>query len=170
MNRVFKFISVIFKMVSAGFLFAIVIVVVLQVFFRYVAHIVVPWTEEAARYLCIWMVFTGAVYAVAHDNHLKISFFQDKAAPKLKKLLVLFSYFVMALFSLIILLGSIHLIQQNWKQLAVTFPLSIAVLYVPLTIFATISLPLLVYLFAARIASPKNGRNSDLESDRGLRE
>ena len=64
MKKVYKVIADSFEYTSTFFLLCILIVVILQVFFRYVAEIVVPWTEELARYLCIWMVFMGATAAV----------------------------------------------------------------------------------------------------------
>ncbi len=100
MKKIHQFLSNIFELLSAGFLLCVAITVVLQVFFRYVARIVVPWTEEAARYFCIWMVFTGAVVAIAQDNHIKITFLIDRIPEKGKHLLVLFSYVVIVLFTL----------------------------------------------------------------------
>lgn len=160
MDRYHKFVSGLFQAVSAGFLVIVMVVVVLQVFFRYVAQIVVPWTEEASRYLCIWMVFTGAVFGIAEDSHIKVTFLQDKAAPVLRHLIVLFSYLVMALLNSIILAGSLRLILQNWRQLAVTFPVSVAALYAVLTLFSAVSLPLIVYLFWMRAAELRRGENS----------
>lgn len=150
MDRYHKTVSGLFQAASAAFLVIVLVVVVLQVFFRYVLQSIVPWTEEAARYLCIWMVFCGAVFGIAEDSHIKVTFLQDKAPPVLRRLIVLFSYLVMALLNIIILAGSLRLIQQNWKQLAVTFPVSVAALYAALTLFAAVSLPLIVYLFWLR--------------------
>lgn len=151
MKKIHQFLSNIFELLSAGFLLCVAITVVLQVFFRYVARIVVPWTEEAARYFCIWMVFTGAVVAIAQDNHIKITFLIDRIPEKGKHLLVLFSYVVIVLFTIIVFLGSIQLVQLNWGQEAVTFPVSVGVLYLAITVFSGVSLLLMIFLMWNRL-------------------
>lgn len=161
MKKIHEFLSNVFELLSAGFLLCVVITVALQVFFRYVARIVVPWTEEAARYFCIWMVFMGAIVAIARDNHIKITFLQDRIPKRGKHVLVLFSYVVVVLFTIIIFLGSIQLIQLNWGQEAVTFPLSVGVLYLALTVFSGVSLLLMIFLVWNRLKAFLSGRNDD---------
>ena len=45
-----------------------------QVFSRYVIHASVPWTEEVARYLLIYLTFVGAAVAVREHTHLRVDF------------------------------------------------------------------------------------------------
>ena len=72
-----KRLSALFETVAMVFLAGILVTVCLQVFFRYVAGIVAPWTEEATRYLGIWMVFMGATAAVAQGSHIAVSALVD---------------------------------------------------------------------------------------------
>jgi TRAP-type C4-dicarboxylate transport system permease small subunit len=134
MKKAYQVIADSFEYTSTFFLLCILIVVILQVFFRYVAQIVVPWTEELARYLCIWMVFMGATAAVAKSAHIQVTFIIDRVPNKIRNVFDLFSLVVVFLFNLIVFLGSIQLVQMNWGQQAVTFPASIGVLYLSITI------------------------------------
>ena len=134
MKKLYQIISSIFENISTIFLVCILITVILQVFFRYVARIVVPWTEEFARYLCIWMVFMGAVAAIAKETHIRVTFIIDRIPVRVRHVFELFSYSVVFLFNLIIFLGSIQLIELNWGQQAVTFPVSVGVLYLAITV------------------------------------
>jgi TRAP-type C4-dicarboxylate transport system permease small subunit len=108
------------------------------------------------------MVFMGAIVAIARDNHIKITFLVDRIPPKGKHGLVLFSYSVVVLFTLIVLFGSIQLVQLNWGQEAVTFPISVGVLYLALTVFSGVSLILMIFLVWNRlkILLKKSGNSS----------
>lgn len=151
MRKLSKIISHSFETVSAVFLVCVLVTVILQVFFRYVARIVVPWTEEAARYFCIWMVFMGAAAAVAQEAHIKITFLVERVPKLAMHLLSLLSYCVVFLFNVIILLGSIQLVKLNWGQEAVTFPISVGVLYLAITVSSATILILLIFIIAERL-------------------
>ena len=151
MKKLYAFVSGFFESSSTLFLVGILVVVILQVFFRYVARIVVPWTEEFARYLCIWMVFMGAVAAMAKEAHIRVTFIIERIPEKVRNGLELFSYAVVFVFNLIIFLGSIELIQLNWAQEAVTFPVSVGVLYLAVTVSSFFVMLFLLVLFYRRI-------------------
>jgi len=146
-DKIMSYISNLFELLSAGFLVCILFTVVLQVFFRYIIRITVPWTEETARYLCIGMVFIGVVALVAQANHIKITFILNRVPKKINYLLSLLAYICTLIFNVIVLLGSIHLVRLNWEQQAVTLPISVGVLYLTVGIssfFILILLPFLI--------------------------
>lgn len=59
--------------VSVVILFvAMTITVLVQVFFRYVVQSPLRWTEEAARYLMIWLVLLGSGVAMRNKAHLQV--------------------------------------------------------------------------------------------------
>ncbi|MCG8548645.1 MAG: TRAP transporter small permease [Alphaproteobacteria bacterium] len=129
------------------------ITVFLQVVFRYVIGIAVPWTEELARYLCVWMVFLGAAAVAARDEHIKVLFLLDRLTPRGRDALLLATFALCAAFDVIVLLGSIRLVQLNWGQLATTLPVSVGVLYLSLLLFASFSLLFFMRLILRKAAS-----------------
>ena len=54
---------------TAGFL----VVVSLQVFYRFVLELPFVWSEEAARYLFVWAAFLGAAVAIGRREHFSIT-------------------------------------------------------------------------------------------------
>jgi len=146
MNR---WLSLAFEILATVFLVGVLTTVVLQVFFRYVAGWVVPWTEEATRYLGIWMVFMGALAAVVQGSHIAVTVLVDRLPGRLRRWLERGNALVTFVFLLIVFFGALQLIRLNWEQEAVTFPVSVAILYVAVAVFAGGSLPVLL----ARIAS-----------------
>jgi TRAP-type C4-dicarboxylate transport system permease small subunit len=51
---------------------AVAVLTVLQVFARYVLGDPLPWTEEAARYAFIWLIFTGMVISLHRGTHASV--------------------------------------------------------------------------------------------------
>lgn len=49
-----------------------VVVVFLQVVFRFVIRSSLPWSEELARYLMVWIVFLGASIGVKRKSHIGV--------------------------------------------------------------------------------------------------
>lgn len=56
----------------------LLLVLFLQVFTRYVVNDPFSWTEEAARYLYVYIVFLGASAAVSDRSHVAIGFLAAK--------------------------------------------------------------------------------------------
>lgn len=57
---------------AAGFLSLVVIVVLVGVVARYVLNISLPWSEEVARLLLVWLTFLGAAAATAQRSHIRV--------------------------------------------------------------------------------------------------
>jgi TRAP-type C4-dicarboxylate transport system permease small subunit len=153
MRRLYNILSNCFENLSSIFLAGVLLAVVLQVFFRYVAGIPVPWTEESARYLGIWMVFMGAAAAIAKETHIKITFILERFPARTKVLFELFIDLIMFLFSAIVLSGSIELIKLNWEQEAVTFPVSVGTLYLAIAVSSGFVMIFLIFLIGKKARS-----------------
>ncbi len=67
---------------------AIFVVVLLQVFFRYVLNSPLIWTEELARYLFVWLCFVGWVIAGRGGHHIAIGLLRDRLPPVPRRLLL----------------------------------------------------------------------------------
>ena len=51
---------------------AMTVIAISGVFFRYVMQSPFMWTEEAARYLLVWLGFTAVSIALRQDKHIKV--------------------------------------------------------------------------------------------------
>ena len=49
-----------------------VVVVFLQVIFRFILHASLPWSEEASRYIMIWISLLGASVGLRHKAHIGV--------------------------------------------------------------------------------------------------
>lgn len=60
------------------------VLVIAQVFFRYVLQVSVPWTEEAARWFYAYQIFLGCIIAAQRNLNLRATFILDRFPPRLK--------------------------------------------------------------------------------------
>jgi TRAP-type C4-dicarboxylate transport system permease small subunit len=81
--------SLLAVMVAAA-LFLIVILVFYQVITRYFTGAATPDLAEIARFLFIWLVFSGAAWLVGKGDLIAIDFFSERMSPGAKRLLLIF--------------------------------------------------------------------------------
>ena len=69
---------------------ALLALVILQVVTRYVMQMAIPWTEEVARMILVWMVMVGATIAADRNEHYAITFLSGRlrGPPRLAMLIV----------------------------------------------------------------------------------
>jgi TRAP-type C4-dicarboxylate transport system permease small subunit len=118
----------------AGFL-VMCISLILQVVFRYVLQIVAPWTEELARFACIWSTFLGAAICFEERAHIKIDFVIAKVSRKATSNILLFiDIIVTSTFIVVVFYGSILLLDIAGADTATTLPIRMWLVYLVLPI------------------------------------
>lgn len=65
------------KYLSLSLMAAMTVIILLQVFYRYVLNAPLPWTEEVARFLMVWMTFLIAPIAYRQGWNVAIDMFSD---------------------------------------------------------------------------------------------
>ena len=84
------------------------ILVLIQVFSRYVLNSPVAFTEELVRYSLIWTGFIGAAYAFSTREHMSLTLVRDKFTGKAHTaLLVAIDGLILLLASIALFLGSV---------------------------------------------------------------
>ena len=63
------------------------VVLLAQVFFRYVLNAPLIWSEELARYLLVWVTFLGIPYGIRHRAHIEMEYFFKKFPHPLQRIL-----------------------------------------------------------------------------------
>lgn len=140
-----RFMHDIEKNVSSLLLVAILVVLSIQVFSRYLFQHSPSWSEELARFLFIWFIYISISYAAQKNAHITIDSFlgiyPPAARPYIKKLGIL----VWLAFNVVIIYCSIV---YTWKimevnQVAVGVKISLWTVY--------ISIPLGYILMSVRL-------------------
>ncbi|MCD6362687.1 MAG: TRAP transporter small permease [Synergistetes bacterium] len=68
------------------------------VIFRFVLHNPLTWSEEAARYMMVWVTYLGAGIAVKKGRHIGVTMFINKMPKKLQKGLIFLSEIIVMVF------------------------------------------------------------------------
>jgi len=121
---------------SAGLIMGLLVVdVVWQVLSRYVFKAPSPWTEELAEYLMIWLGLLGACIALRAKAHPKIDYVTNKLSPENRLIVKVFSYSIVLLFSLSVLLyGGFQLVYNTFMTNQTSPALMIKMGYVYLAV------------------------------------
>lgn len=131
---------------------SLVVVLAAQVFFRYVLHLGLSWSEEVSRFLFIWFVYVSASYAVQRGSHIRVTAFVEALPDRLSKALRILSDIVWIGFNALVVLAGILLLRDM-----IDFPEYSTSLRVPLSFIHAI-IPLAHALMIIRILQSYLGR------------
>ena len=141
--------------------FAVMLVLVtLQVVFRYLIHVSVPWTEEAARWFYAWQIFLGSSLAMRDRLHLQITVLLDRLSGTPRALLDFLTAVTGLGFLAGIIWGSLLMIRAVYPVQAGSFPVSTSYLYlsIPVGLIAMLALAAQdVVGSARRLFQPRRG-------------
>ena len=87
------------------------------------------WTEEAARWLWVWMAFVGIAEAERTDSQLRMGFLADMLPGGLRR--VLFTLIDLAYLGIVghLVWIGFKTVRRTWGNISVTMPTTDAVLY-----------------------------------------
>lgn len=129
--------------VVATVLFALLTgVVALQVFTRFVLHAPVIWSEEAARFLFLWVVLLGAAMSVKERRHFVIDVTGGRTSgqPGLRFLFDIVPDVCVLAFSLLLLAEGIGYTQVGLFRTGTNSQINMAFVYAAIPTFAALSI------------------------------
>ena len=85
LTKIKKGMNFLLSRIAAVLLSAMTLLVLYQVFTRYVLNSPAAFTEEIVRYLLIWTGFIGAAYAFSTRQHMALVLVRDRLSPNRKK-------------------------------------------------------------------------------------
>jgi TRAP-type C4-dicarboxylate transport system permease small subunit len=127
---------------AALFMGGLLFTLFLQVFTRYVLNDPLSWTEEAARYIYVYIVFLGASAAISDRSHVGIDYFA-KALP------IKAQWIVSLLVNVAILFVLAQLLYWGWRAAMRQWNMPLVVLDVPYT-WVYIVIPITAVLMTIR--------------------
>lgn len=111
---------------------ALVLMVVWQVLSRYALNSPSAFTEEAARYLMIWVSLLGASYVFRMRLHIGLDLLTRKLTGSNKRIVEVAALTAAVLFALLILLvGGVRLVELTWSldQVSAVLGIRMALVY-----------------------------------------
>ena len=104
MNRIVRVLDNIEEYFVITMLFSMVVLIFLQIIFRFAFDFSLSWTEEAARYCFVSLVVVAASLAAKHNRHLKVAALQELLPPKISFCFWLLATLVWSAFNITIVL------------------------------------------------------------------
>lgn len=148
------------------FLF-MVIAALLQVLFRFVLKISVPWTEELARILYVWIIFLGAILGESEDNQIKTTYFLQKFPINIRFWVQVGINIFCILFEICLVIGAVIMLRQALTMNFGTMPfLPTSILYVPVILSA----PLVIWYLVRQLLHYTGGKSVTDEADQLVQE
>jgi TRAP-type C4-dicarboxylate transport system permease small subunit len=125
---------------------AMVLVILAQVFFRYVLDLSLAWTEEVGRYLFVWVCLFGASLAYRLGQHSGYETLVNALPAPARRAVLTGVHICVAAFSIALIAASRDLIEAGLGQLtpATQFPIGYVYLAFPLS-----AVPTLIFVFDA---------------------
>lgn len=123
------------NIIATALFVCMMLAAIMQIFFRFVLKVSVPWTEELARILYVYVTFLGLILLESENNNIKAAFLVDKLPFKLRRLLQLFINIFSILFLVCLFIGAIIMFKNSNTMNFGTMPfLKVSILYIPILI------------------------------------
>lgn len=106
------------RLLAGALLIAVFAMIIFQVFTRYVLATPLPWTEEIARLLVVWLTFVGAGFVSSRNAHIAVDILAVYLPRRLATASQIFAlllvvaaagYMVWAAISLMVLTGPLEM-------------------------------------------------------------
>lgn len=121
-NKILDYLSIL--------LFSVLFIVMLcQIFFRYVLHSPLVWSEELSRYLFVWICYLGWILATRNKTHIKIDFVINIFPKRLKFFVQVAMQLLVMIFILVLMYYGYQMMQRSINTSAVALPISFALVY-----------------------------------------
>jgi TRAP-type C4-dicarboxylate transport system permease small subunit len=115
---------------SAGLLlFVLLVVGFLQVVSRYTGLIFIPWTEEVARLLFVWVVWVGAAAGLIRGGHIRFEFVVDRLPARIRSVTEVAVHAGVGIFLLVMIRYGYLVAQSQAASTFLTFDLSVKYTY-----------------------------------------
>lgn len=125
-----------FELVFANLSLALLVVILaLQVFFRYVLHTGLTWSEEVSRFAFVWFVYISASLAAQRGTHIRVTLFL-RWFPGGRRYALVLADAIWIVFNAFVVWAGVLLIMRTLK-----YPVYSTALFLPLAwVYAVIPL------------------------------
>lgn len=145
-----KLLSIVIKIVGAVLrimLASTVIFIFLQVFFRYVLHTPLTWSEQLSRFMFIWTMSLGLPVLFYKKDFMAFDLLQDSIPEPWRSILIILIKCAVTFFAVFWLHGSVSLIGGTMNKMTSGVKIPISLLYSAQTLASL----LIVWVMATQI-------------------
>lgn len=136
MKQLKTFMNIFEKSLITISMIVMVVLIFMQVFTRYVLGDAMTWSEEASRYIFIWMIFLSIGIGFTEKAHISIDMVKDRFSQKGQKILTQIVYIILLVVMIYFTYQGYLLTENmmNFGQKSATLQLPMWIVYVSLPV------------------------------------
>jgi len=136
-------------LVMASFL-----ILIAEVFLRYVIGSSMEWSDEISRLLLVWMTFTGIGLVILERKEIFAQVFTHKFSPQAKKNWSRFIDFLVLAFNIFLVIFGLQMTHFSWDIRTESLELPFSYFYISIPLGAILA----VYYLIRRLRTDQTGR------------
>jgi len=145
--------------VSAMLLF-IVIVTLIQVFFRYVLNNALIWSAELTKLVFIWMTYLGSAVAINRSRHMRVETVVGLLPQRVQQYIDIAMHVLVAGFLVVLMYYSTNVIARTAHILTSALRIPRSILFLPVFIGGAFMLLFCIKVICERVQQLKTVSNS----------
>jgi len=126
------------KALVIGMMAVMSVVILVQVFLRYVVKASLPWSEELARYLMVWIGLLGASLALQEGRHIEVTLLLERVPRRVRKVLTGIALLAVLWFLWLMLQQGYLLIGNIWLQRSPAMSIPMVIPYAAIPVGAVL--------------------------------
>jgi TRAP-type C4-dicarboxylate transport system permease small subunit len=117
--------------VGISIVMMMIVLMLMQVIFRYALGDALAWSEELNRLAMVWLGFIGAAIGVREREHIQIEVLYQNVSERTKKLFRAISYLIVVSFSLFITVYGFILVSGLFANRVGALDMPVAMYFIP---------------------------------------
>ncbi len=126
------------KALVIGMMAVMSVVILVQVFLRYVVKASLPWSEELSRYLMVWIGLMGASLALQEGRHIEVTLLLERVPRRVRKVLTGIALLAVLWFLWLMLQQGYLLIGNIWLQRSPAMSIPMVIPYAAIPVGAVL--------------------------------
>jgi TRAP-type transport system small permease protein len=161
-HRAYLSVIWLFEQVLSVVIALLAIIVITAVFFRYVLHNSLPWSDELAGFLLVWVTFMGSITALERGKHINFDSLVLAFPKRVTRVLWFIQELFLFGFCAVLFWFGLQMTTRLMNQTAVSMPIPTGVIYLIMPLAGFMMMVILIY----RWIVPRdfaNGHEAELE-------
>jgi TRAP-type transport system small permease protein len=105
------------------------VVIIFQVFSRFILDTSVHWSEELARLLMAYSIFLGVALALRHQKLIVVDYLVEKLPAKSKRIVKICTYSLTIIFFILLFVNGIEMLDKVQEQQSASLKISMSYFY-----------------------------------------
>ena len=132
MTRMLEFIEKLLLHITSAMFFFIVILTLVQVFYRYVLNDALSWSSELTRIVFVWMTFLGSAVAINRGRHMRIDTVVGLLPARIQVMVDIAVHVAMVVFLVVVSYLSLEIIERSATAVTGALRWPRSVFFIPL--------------------------------------